>query len=808
MPVSPKSLVALTRRLAETSPAEIGHRAWSGVQQIVDEGRFVLGRSSAPVPMPDGAVVFETPWLDNASLDEAAQRLRFCRSDYADDIVTRADAICRGTLTLLGTTVDYGHQVRWHADPITGRDWPRVFHARIDIFGGAARYGDVKYVWELNRHQFLPTLGKAYRLTRDPRYVAAGVQLIGDWIKDNPYHLGINWASALEVAIRALAWLQACGLFEGAAPFDGRRRRTILTSLEAHRRYLSRHLSTYFSPYNHLVGEAAALSVLGTAMPALRGASRWRESAWKTLVTEAPRQFHPDGGSVEQATGYHHFTLGFYLQAALARRRVGLPIDKPVWAALERASEYSMYLTRPDGSTPAIGDGDEGRAFDLEQASLWDFRVFLALAATLYGRGDFKRIAGTFPSDLAWVVGRRGWDEYDALPDCPPESASKDLASSGYYVLRSGWESDAQYLCFDCGEISAGVRHTDVPSAAHGHADALGIEVSVEGRPALIDPGFYTYNGSAEWHRYFRDTAAHNTVVVDGASQATDRGRLRWAQGYRAKPHHWVSTACMDYAEGSHDGYARLASPVQHRRGVLFMKPDYWLLRDELIGKGSHQIDRYFHLAPDFNPTVFGNRVSARDGEGIGLLVIALEDDALTTHLWTEGDQPEDGWVATGYGQRRRAPAFSFRNRITGPTVLHTLLVPFRGTPPGIEVTPLLGNSFDRSLNRGFVIRYGSVHDHVLFTGSGDLVVTPSLETDARVACIRHGEPDRVTACAMVDGFLLASEGQILLQAIRRVSFAAFTQREETEVIECSDPAETLALTDHIKRAGALAPAL
>jgi hypothetical protein len=87
--------------------------------------------------------------------------------------------------------------------------------------------------------------------------------------------------------------------------------------------------------------------------------------------------------------------------------------------------------------------------------------------------------------------------------------------------------------------------------------------------------------------------------------------------------------------------------------------------------------------------------------------------------------------------------------------------------------------------------------------------VTPSLETDARVACVRHGEPDRVTACAMVDGFLLASEGQILLQAIRRVSFAAFTQREETEVIECSDPAETLALTDHIKRsAGALAPAV
>ena len=80
--------------------------------------------------------------------------------------------------------------------------------------------------------------------------MAAGVQMIDQWIEDNPYQLGINWASALEVAIRALAWVQACGLFEGATSFDGRRRQKLLASLEDHRRYLSRHLSTYFSPYN------------------------------------------------------------------------------------------------------------------------------------------------------------------------------------------------------------------------------------------------------------------------------------------------------------------------------------------------------------------------------------------------------------------------------------------------------------------------------------------------------------------------------------------------------------------------------
>jgi hypothetical protein len=249
----------------------------------------------------------------------------------------------------------------------------------------------------------------------------------------------------------------------------------------------------------------------------------------------------------------------------------------------------------------------------------------------------------------------------------------------------------------------------------------------------------------------------------------------------------------MDYVEGSHDGYTRLPRPVVHRRGVLFMKPDYWILRDELTGEGTHQIDRYFHLAPDFDPTVTGSRVCARHAAGIGLLIIAFEADGVRTEVWSEGERPEDGWIATGYGQKHRAPTFCFRTRIIGPAVLHTLLVPFRGTAPTVEVTPLVDGSYDGFFNQGFIIRYGSVNDTVLFAGSDRrLVSMHSIATDARVAGVRHGSSGEVTACAMVDGSMLAADDQVLLHAIRRVQFAASTQRGSDDVIECSDPAETL----------------
>ena len=533
-------------KLLRMSSEEFLYRSKTVVGRWHEEARFKLGLFAGDKISLSGVGVTEAEsdqlWPGSSDYTSIAQKLCSEHPAYLGEIREAADGICNGQFILLGVPVHYPSEISWIADPLSRNDWPMRFHTGIKIFDGDREHGDVKYVWELNRHQFLTTLGKAYRLSGDHRYASAVVELLQHWIRANPYKVGVNWTSALEVAIRSLSWCQVLEFIHDSSALDSGKRQIILRSLYQHGHYIDNHLSFFFSPYNHLIGEAAALYIIGSLLSWLKPARRWKGKGWAILERELPNQFHADGGTVEQAISYHHFTLGFYLHGFLLRRRLGLEIPSGMEFLLEKAFEFSMYMTRPDGLVPMIGDGDEGKAIDLLQNSIWDFRPLLAIGAVLFQRADFKTIAGPFPPDAAWLLGLEGWKKYESLQDTAPKDNSKVLPKSGYCIMRTGWDRQSHYLSFDCGDIAAGVPKGDIASAAHGHADALSIEVAAYGVPILVDPGFYTYNGDEQWHRYFRETEAHNTIVVDGCSQAEYRGRLKWSHAPDTKLHHAITT--------------------------------------------------------------------------------------------------------------------------------------------------------------------------------------------------------------------------------------------------------------------------
>ncbi len=725
---------------------------------------------------------------------EVVEWLRRERPAYVARIRREADAVCDHRFVLLGTEVRYGREVEWCADPVSGRAWPMAFHSRVPIFGGDTGSGDCKYVWELNRHQFLPTLGKAYWLTGDTRYVEAAAGLVRSWIGQNPFRIGINWASGLEVAVRSLAWSWTYAFVHDSAAFDARVRQLMLGSLWQHGKFIEEHLSRYFSPYNHLVGELTALFVLGSVFPFMRRASAWQRKGWGELVSILPLQFHPDGGSVEQSTSYHHFTLGFYVQALLLRRALGQAVPEAVSRRLERAFEFSMYMTKPDGSLPMIGDADEARSLELGQASLWDYRPYLALGAALFRRGDMKRIAGAFPEEGVWLVGLSGLDEYERLGACEPPRTSRLLPDSGYAVMRTGWGPDAHYLALDCGRLAAGVSEDDAPSAAHGHADALSIEVSGYGEPALVDPGFFTYNGDPEWHRYFRETAAHNTAVVDGRSQAEFRGRLTWSHAPRTALHHWMTSATIDYVEASHNGYERLPQPVRHRRSALFLKPDYWFVRDEFTGAGTHQLDRYFHFTPgELTCDPEAGVVTTRRASGETLALIPVEREGVETVILRNGPAPCDGWLGVGYEKKIAAPVVRYRTARPVPATLHTLVAPLRGPAcvPAVEPAASHGHA---PLAGAFVVTVGARRDLLLFGQDGDVrAVSKTWVTDAHVAVVRLDERGEVAACALIGGSVLTADGATVLRLGTTIGFAALGRHGREVVVEVSEPVEVSA---------------
>jgi len=103
--------------------------------------------------------------------------------------------------------------------------------------------------------------GRAYRLTGETRFAQAVAEQIDSWLEQNPFGIGMNWRSGLELAIRLISWVWALDLIEGSGVVDQRLRHRILDSAARHIWEIDRKYSRGSSVNNHLIGEAAGVFV-------------------------------------------------------------------------------------------------------------------------------------------------------------------------------------------------------------------------------------------------------------------------------------------------------------------------------------------------------------------------------------------------------------------------------------------------------------------------------------------------------------------------------------------------------------------
>ena len=544
--------------------------------------------------------------LDADTNRQAAELYPRLVGDPLTGLLKRAEQMRRGEFSFLGIEFRAADPIAWHRDPKSGREWPARFSGDIripfcdgDIDGRAP--GDAKLVWELNRHEFLVDCAKAFHLTGQSAYAARVFSVVDSWVEANPYLQGVNWAAPLEVAVRALSWLwayQFCRHWQG---IPAGAHLSLIKGLYLHGTYLHRHLEVYSSPNNHLVGEAVALFLLGTFFSEFDESPAWRCRGWETLISEPRRQFYDDGVSTEQSTSYHFYCLGFFLLAILTRLRGGDPVPQEMLQRVERAMEFGMWMTLPDGTLPRIGDADDSRSIRLGSVPTWDFRNLLSIGATLFRRPDMKAVTGPFSEDALWLMGSKGFETYSQLDQSWPAETCRVFPSGGYAVLRSGWGPDDDHLCFDAGPIGLGLQVKDVPVTTHGHADLLSFTLSVHGKPVLIDSGFYTFSSSPRWHGYCRDVEGHNTIRVDGKSQAKLNIHNAWSCVATPGPIRRQTIGPFEVVEGSHSGFYRAPKVGRHNRTIVWKRGAYWLIIDRLEGSGEHLVEAFFHFAPGYS---------------------------------------------------------------------------------------------------------------------------------------------------------------------------------------------------------------
>ncbi|MBI3406099.1 MAG: alginate lyase family protein, partial [Acidobacteria bacterium] len=629
--------------------------------------------------------------------------------------------------------VDAGAEIPWRRDLVHGKEswlehWSRIAYLDFE------KCGDSKIVWEPNRHQHFVTLGQAYFLTGEERFAEEILAQRSHWERENPHLYGINWASSLEVAFRSWSWLWAFEFIRGSRALTGARMATWSLSFAQHAEYIAQNLSTYFSPNTHLLGEGFALFAMGTMLPELRGANGWRETGRRILLEQMEKQVRADGTHLEQSSYYHLYATDFFLSAAILAAKNDAPFPATYRARLEEMVEFLLHLKLPSGRLPMIGDADGGRLLALARFVPNDCAVTLSVAADFFDRADFRAAAGRAHEESFWLNGIPSAGQEVNKPESV-ESASREFRDGRFVIQSADSGNHAHKLIFDAGPQG-------MPGSAHGHADALSIICSAEGVDWLIDSGTFVYTSSRQWRDFFRGTRAHNTVVVDGQDQAVPVDFFKWRELPEVCLERAIHTRALDFAVASHKGYTRLPQPVIHRRSVVFIKPEYWIISDEFLGKGEHALETLFHFSPR-------TKLEQRHGDWLAtnrnsrFLLVPPLCSGLEVRVVSGEETPIQGWYSEDYGHRTPAPVLEAKSRVKLPARFHWLLW------PGAAAWPKVHESSSKHLN---VRIETEVWDDFVATRNPDDVRESEFTTDAELAFLRRGKNGALLSMAIIGG--------------------------------------------------------
>ena len=496
----------------------------------------------------------------------------------------------------------------------------KEFYADIALSNASP---DIRAIWEPARLQHITALLLYLRQGDRAKHKKAINEFIKgsiiQWIRNNPFPYGPHYMSAMECGLRVPVFLYCIKLLDNLTNEESE---LIRDAMYQHAWLISKRLSLYSSLGNHTIVECVGLVFAGAVFYKADAGRAWLSRGVELLRQELDHQILLDGGPVEQSMNYHRFVLDMYWLTVDFLEKNNLYDCKDITPKLMRGESFIAAFQDSYGNLPSIGDSDDGYAI----------------------------APGILPVRLQ------------------TEHIKEDVAvfkDAGYTVITT--ENDVK-LTFDHGPLGM------PPLYNHGHADALSVTLSKEGRMMLVDPGTYRYNGVPEGRRYFKGTRAHNTVTIDGLDQAVQETGFIWSRPYA------VDLACAEradtgyYTSATHNGYSRLDEPVWHTRSLQYFDHANFLIKDTFSGTGVHDYELNYQLHPD---------ISAHKQDGWWVLensgaVIYLKLLGENDFNFVNGQKnPLHGWYSPAYGVKEASGVLTCRvhghvNDVSFATVICT----------------------------------------------------------------------------------------------------------------------------------------
>lgn len=507
----------------------------------------------------------EPQWIKNTirifGVDGRDQIAAYCREKWGGEVLhvlETADNACKNIFLF---------DFQWDME----RTWKPI-HFEGDIDWGLIPWGDREFLWQFNRHRFLPCLAQAYQMTGKERYARNYVRLMLDWINrvEEGDNIDLGPWRTLETGIRAEMWLTSLPLVADSPEVDEAFLEKVGQCLKKHQKRLLDNFQLHKYISNWGVLESSGLLLLSLVIPHSQSAL---ETAVERLEDAVSVQVLEDGTQWEQSPMYHNEVYHCFLTAYWYGRRAGIEMPGAVHEAVQKMAYVNYKWKKPDHTQFAQGDSDAS-----------DLRDQITAGAYVLKDGVLK--SGGYEIldyDSAWRFGWTACQEYAELKAEMPDFVSVQLPFSGNYYFRSDWSDKADLLHFHCGETGGG----------HGHADKLHVDLVIRGEDVLVDSGRYTYVDGPE-RFWFKESSGHNVILADGKGFAECETSWIYKNLCTCMKQQYYDGRTGAFVEGSHLGYWDRG--IVANRKVIWIRPDVYVIIDGLLAHGIHTYENVLHF--------------------------------------------------------------------------------------------------------------------------------------------------------------------------------------------------------------------
>ncbi|MBI9020276.1 MAG: alginate lyase family protein [Verrucomicrobia bacterium] len=505
---------------------------------------------------------------------------------------------------------------------------------------------DAEWYYQFQRLTWWPALARAYAVTRDENYFFEWRYEMADWAADN---LPITRETPKFVR-RGMETYNRCERLTDALPymiqsehFDAKTLSWFLVSFHEQ----AEHIRTaYAAKGNHLLGELSVVFLNGVNFPEFKLSAAWRNDALNRLPQMMIEEVYDDGMNKELVFSYHTMYISLFAQAYDLFRQNGYEGHLPAeyYERLLKMAEIHALQSFPDNTICQFGDAHKDRS-----------------PAVV-----FRKALAPFAADIPYF----DYMVSSGAKGTPPARRNAAYPQSGFYFFRSEWSRSAVFMLVKC---SPG-------GAWHNQIDNGTFELFAYGRNLMNDSGSYMYGSTStedqRWRDWFRSTKAHQTLTLDN-------------RDIDLKPEHvlWSESENLTALVIENQSYPEL----KHRRTVLFVDNQYFLIYDEAVGEAAGDVRAHFQFVP-CKSVLQGLSAQTQYPKGANLLVKTFPQGKDISA------EEEEGWISYQPQVKEPRPAWSWKVRKTaGDTQVTflTALIPYReGEAPEVVEASVVAGGF------------------------------------------------------------------------------------------------------------------